>query len=148
HYAARNAIVASETLADTTGGDTAPQPSPVAPQPAQTAPNAVPEAQSSNIVVLTATKPAWVRIYDANDKVLLEKEMKATESYTVPADANHPQIRTGAADALSITVGGKAVPQLGDGKHTIKNVEISGSALLARVSAAQPAPIPSTIVTH
>ena len=96
-------------------------------------------------VVLTATNSVWVRIYDANDKVLFEKEMKAGENYTVPADANKPQIRTGAAELLNVTVAGKPVPTLGTAQHTIKDVGISAASLLARAAvspqpaAAQPA---------
>jgi cytoskeletal protein RodZ len=94
-------------------------------------PNA-PAAAVGGTVVLTATNTVWVRIYDANDKVLVEKEMKKGESYTVPGDANNPQIRTGAAESIAVTVAGKQVPPLGSAQHTIKDVGISASALLAR----------------
>jgi cytoskeletal protein RodZ len=92
-------------------------------------------AQAGGTVVITATKAAWMRIYDADDKVLFEREMKAGESYTVPAGANNPQIRTGAAELLSVTVAGKAVPQLGRSQHTIKDVGVSAASLLARTPA-------------
>ncbi len=104
-------------------------------------PSLAPPAGGS--VVLTARNPVWLRIYDANDKVLLEKEMKAGESYTVPADANNPQIRTGAADMIAVTVAGKPVPPLGTAQHIIKNVGVSAAALLARTPVAT-APLPAT----
>jgi cytoskeleton protein RodZ len=51
-------------------------------------------------VVLTAKETVWVRVYDATNKVLFEKEMVAGERYLVPADANKPMIRTGRADLI------------------------------------------------
>jgi cytoskeleton protein RodZ len=74
----------------------------------------------------------WLRIYDAADKVLFEKEMAAGERYVVPPDANNPQIRTGRADLIAVTVDGKAVAPLGPAERTIKNVAISAAALTAR----------------
>lgn len=124
------------------GPDVAPTPvetSAPAPQAAVTA-AAVPS--TSNEVVLTAIEPAWVRIYDASDKVLLEKEMAKGERYVVPADANNPQIRTGRADLIAVTINGSAVPALGPGERTVKDVGISAAALLARTATpvAQPEP--------
>ncbi len=99
------------------------------------APVAAPVAGLANPngeVVLTAKQPVWLRIYDAKDKVLFEKEMVAGERFVVPPDANKPMIRTGRADLLAVTVAGKEVPALGPAEHTIKNVEISAAALAAR----------------
>lgn len=83
-------------------------------------------------VVLTATDAVWVKIYDAQDKRLFEKEMQAGEQYRVPADADKPMIVTGRPQVLTITVGGKAIPALGPADKTIANVELTGAALLAR----------------
>ena len=83
-------------------------------------------------VVLTATSPVWMRVYDAADKVLFEKEMVAGERFIVPPDANNPQIRTGRADLISVTVDGKTVAALGPAQRTIKDVGISAAALAAR----------------
>jgi cytoskeleton protein RodZ len=110
---------------------------------ADSAPLAAPPApvNASGEVVLTATQPVWMRIYDAADKVLFEKEMIAGERYVVPADANSPKIRTGRADLISVTVGGKSVPALGPAERTVKDVGVSAAALAARVpvAGAQPA---------
>jgi cytoskeleton protein RodZ len=83
-------------------------------------------------VVLTATDNVWVKIYDADDKRLYEKEMAAGDSFTVPADANKPMIVTGRPQVLRVTVGGQAVPPLGAPDRTIADVEVSAAALLAR----------------
>jgi hypothetical protein len=89
-------------------------------------------APATGDVVLTAKETVWARVYDANDKVLFEKEMVAGERYLVPADANNPKIRTGRADLITVTVGGKEVAALGPAERTIKDVGISAAALAAR----------------
>ena len=83
-------------------------------------------------VALTAIEPVWVRIYDAADKVLFEKEMAKGERFVVPPDADNPQIRTGRAELIAVTINGSAVPALGPGERTVKNVGISATALLSR----------------
>ena len=89
-------------------------------------------APTGGAVVITASETAWVKIYDADNKRLFEAEMKAGESYAVPADANNPMIVTGRPQALQVTVGGKPVAPLGDPDRTISDVGISAAALLAR----------------
>ena len=114
-------VVAAPTV---TG--TAPAPAP-APAPAS--------ASSVGQVVLTATSATWVRVYDRNDKVLLEKEMTAGESWPVPGDADAPMIRTGRADALKVSIDGVEVAPLGPGERTVRDVGISAAALNARPAA-------------
>jgi len=95
-------------------------------------PGVLPPVNATGQVVLTATSSVWMRVYDAADKVLFEKEMVAGERFIVPPDANNPQIRTGRADLISVTVDGKAVATLGPGQQTVKDVGISAAALAAR----------------
>lgn len=90
------------------------------------------------VVTLTARAPVWVRIYDAADKVLFEKEMAAGEQYVVPVDAQAPKIRTGRAELLAVTLGDRPVAPLGPPERTIKDVEISARALAARDTAPAP----------
>jgi cytoskeletal protein RodZ len=94
-------------------------------------------------VVLTATGEVWVKIYDAENKRLYENEMKAGDSFTVPADANKPMIVTGRPQMLNVTVGGQAVPPLGNADQTIADVEVSAAALTARAPAAGAASSPA-----
>jgi len=110
-------------------------------QPATAGP-AVPQpvAPPSGAVVLTATEPVWMRVYDGTGKRLFEKEMAAGERYEVPGDAVNPQIMTGRPQALSVTVGGAPVPPLGEPDKRIKDVAISAAALAAR---GVPAPDPA-----
>lgn len=96
-------------------------------------------AVATGPVVLTATDNVWIKIYDADNKRLYEKEMQAGDSFTVPQDANKPMIVTGRPQVLTVTVGGKAVPPLGAADKTIADVEVSAAALSAR-----PANAPAT----
>ncbi len=105
-------------------------PTVVATNPTPTAPAAT--APATGEVVLTATAPVWLRIYDASKTKLFEKEMATGERYTVPADANNPMILTGRPDGLKVTVGGREVAPLGTAEKSIKDVGISAAALAAR----------------
>lgn len=89
--------------------------------------------------MLTATQPVWIKIYDAEGERLFENEMAAGDTFTVPADADNPQILTGRPDALTVTIDGQVVPQLGTGEQTIKDVGVSAQALLARPKVGNPA---------
>ncbi len=96
------------------------------------------QAASNGPVVFTATEEGvWVKFYDSSGSQLMQKHMSLGESYTIPADADGPQIWTGRPDALSITVGGDPVPRLADTEGIIKDVPVTAAALKARNS--QPA---------
>ncbi len=98
------------------------------------------EVATSGAVVLTATDTVWVKVYDADNKRLFEKEMQSGDSYTVPQDANKPMIVTGRPEVLNVTVGGKAVPALGPPDKTVADLEISAKALLSRQPAGTTTP--------
>src|SRR3546814_16023732 len=102
----------------------------------------MPPAPPAGNVVLTATDTVWLRIYDGNDKRLFEKEMAAGETYTVPADAQNPQILTGRPQALRVTIGGQEVAPLGPADRTITDVGIRAAALNARPAPDAPAGTP------
>lgn len=129
---------------DWLGGDAATvQSAPVAavPTPVVAPPAAAPVTPSATgQVVVTATAPVWLRIYDKADKVLLQREMAAGEAYSVPLDADTPMIRTGRPDALKVTIDGQDVAPLGAPETTVRDVQISAKALIARgTPAAAPA---------
>jgi cytoskeleton protein RodZ len=105
----------------------------------QTLQNIGPAPSTGGTVVLTATQPVWIKIYDADGERLFENEMAAGDTFTVPADADNPQILTGRPDALTVTIDGQAVPQLGTAERTIKDVGVSAAALLSRGKASNPA---------
>lgn len=101
--------------------------------------NAAPQARSTAApageVVLTATDTVWLRISDAAQQRLFEKEMQPGERYQVPSNAKDPKILTGRPDALRVTVGGQEVAPLGPPQATIRDVGISAAALTARAAA-------------
>ncbi|MEM8918022.1 MAG: RodZ domain-containing protein [Pseudomonadota bacterium] len=90
------------------------------------------QPSADGTVILTATDTVWLKIYDENGDRLFEKEMAPGETYTVPADADGPQILTGRPDALTVTIDGNVIPALGTAERTIKDVGISAAALLSR----------------
>jgi cytoskeletal protein RodZ len=98
-------------------------------------------------VVLTATDTVWVKIYDAENKRLFESEMKAGESFAVPKDANKPMIVTGRPQALKVTVGGAAVPPLGEPDKTVADLVLTADALAARPPAAAAPATPAAAPT-
>jgi len=120
-------------------------PGPSAAQQAASA-NAAAEPAAGGQVVFTAGEQIWVRFYERGGRVLLEREMLSGESFTVPADAAEPRLITARPDALTITVGGKAVPALAEVQDML-DVPVTARALLERApQAAEPSPIaPATV---
>jgi hypothetical protein len=105
-----------------------------------------PAAAAAGPVAFTALEPGiWVRFSDGSGKRLMEKQMALGESYTLPADAAGPKVRTGRPDALRITVGGKEVPRLAAKPVNVRDAPVSATALLARPAPAggfAPSPSP------
>jgi hypothetical protein len=97
-------------------------------------------------VVFTALEDGiWVKFYDASGRQLMQKQMARGERYTVPPDADGPQLWTGRPDALEITIAGRQVPRLADGQRIVRDVPVTAEALLARAEtttqgAAAPSP--------
>lgn len=96
-------------------------------------------------VVFTAEGEVWVRFYDAQNRVLTERTLGEGESYTVPADADGPQLITGRPDLLAITIGGRPVPKLSEELVTLTDIPVSAQALLARGEAPAQEPTGSAI---
>ena len=84
-------------------------------------------------VVFTSTMDGtWVKFYDAAGERLYEAQMDEGDSYTVPTEADGPQVWTGRPYALTITVGGRDVPKLSEEDEIIRDVPVTAEALLAR----------------
>lgn len=108
-------------------------------------PTAAPGAVAANRgpVVMTATADkVWVKVTDADGKQLLQKEMALGESWTVPQDANGPELRTARPDALQLTVGGQAVPEIADKPTLVSGVSLAAADILARGAGGGNAPAP------
>lgn len=91
------------------------------------------QPQPAGPVVFTALEEGiWVKFYDATGRQLMQKQMARGERYTVPADAEGPQLWTGRPDALAISIGGREVPPLSREQRIMRDVPVTAQALLAR----------------
>lgn len=92
-----------------------------------TAPTAAtpPPPPTEGTVRIEATDTVWLRVYEleSGDRIY-ENELQAGETYEVPADAVQPAIRTGRADALRVTVAGRAVDPIGPAQTVISDVSL------------------------
>ena len=112
------------------------------PVPAETAaPATLPTG--GPVVFTSELDGTWVKFYDANGTRLYEAQMNAGDSYTVPEDAEGPQLWTGRPYALAITIGGRSVPKISEEDRTVRDVPVTAEALLAREPAPAPAATPS-----
>lgn len=108
---------------------------------APAAPAAPVAAPAGGPVVFTALDDGvWVKFYDATGNQLMQKQMAKGESFTVPAEADGPQVWTGRPDAFAITVGGRPVPKLAEDDIVVKDVPVTAEALLARGNATPSTP--------
>ncbi|MDQ0248717.1 cytoskeletal protein RodZ [Sphingomonas kyeonggiensis] len=82
-------------------------------------------------VSLIALDTVWIRVTDAKGTRLVEKELAPGERYDVPADADHPRIRTGGPEKIQVTLNGSNIDPLGRAGTTV-DVEVSADALRNR----------------
>ncbi|HEY0959355.1 MAG TPA: RodZ domain-containing protein [Novosphingobium sp.] len=111
---------------------------PETPKPVVSASSSLIAPMQGPVVFTALEQGVWVKFYDASGKQLMQKEMAKGESYTLPADANGPLIRTARPDALTITVGGRPVAPLAERQMTLADVPVSAIALLARGTGTAP----------
>lgn len=96
-------------------------------------------------VVFTATRDkVWVRFADAQGQQLLQKELALGESWTLPTGLPGVTLTTARPDGLAITVGGRAVAPLSASQQLMRDVPVTGAALLARGNASPAASDPAT----
>ncbi|HEX2763271.1 MAG TPA: RodZ domain-containing protein [Allosphingosinicella sp.] len=137
----RSSAVPSGSPADiAAAGSDAPAPERGAPRPR---PAARPAAAGP--VVLTAAEDVWLRIdQEGGGPALFMGTLAAGQTYTVPAAARNPRLRTGRANVLRVAVGSTQIPPLGPPERTISNVSLAPADLVARAQAggARPAANP------
>ena len=106
-------------------------------------PVAAPTRAAPRQVSLAAgEQEVWLRVYDAADTTLYLGTLAPGAKFDVPPDANRPMINVGRPDQLRVTVDGRPVPPLGDGRRAIKDVPVDAAAMAARLSGS-PAPEPT-----
>ncbi|HEX8653684.1 MAG TPA: RodZ domain-containing protein [Allosphingosinicella sp.] len=112
--------------------------------PAQPGPRAAqPAPQPQNLagqpVTLSATGPVWLRITQGGGTVVTERTLDAGETYQLPSGLDRPLLRVGAPEALRVSVGQTAIPQLGPSGQPIGNVSLVAEELAARAQTGGPA---------
>ena len=117
------------------GAAVAEQPVPQAPAASAPAPDPAP---ADGPVVLTATEPVWLQVYEPGGKQLFSGELAAGQVYAVPAEAKAPMLKTGKPEALRISVGSAAAPAVGPAATMVRDVSLLGPDLMR--GGAQPAP--------
>lgn len=93
--------------------------------------NSVVPVPAGGQVSLIALDTVWIRVTDAKGTKLVERELAPGERYDVPADADHPRIRTGGPEKIQVTLNGSNVDPLGRAGTTV-DVEVSADALRNR----------------
>ena len=111
--------------------------------PAPIVPATRPSPTTGPVVLSAGANEVWMRVYEGREggRTLYLGTLAPGARFELPADAVQPLINVGRPDQLTITVGGRAVPPLGDGRRAIKDVAIDAAALAARANG-QPAAAP------
>jgi cytoskeletal protein RodZ len=108
---------------------------PTAPPPASTA--------AQQPVVLTATDPVWLQVYEKGGATLFSGMLQTGQTYAVPPTATAPLLKTGKPEALRISVGNTVAPTVGPTATTVNDVSLLPADLLkASAQATPPAPAP------
>jgi cytoskeletal protein RodZ len=119
----------------------APQAEATAPAQQPPAPAPAPAAAAQGPVVLSATAPVWLEVYQKGGSTLFSGMLQAGQTFAVPPSAAAPLLRTGKPDALRITVGSAIAPAVGPPATTVRDVSLLPADLM-KGGAAQAAPPP------
>jgi cytoskeleton protein RodZ len=107
---------------------------PIAPAPPSTA------VVAAGPVTITPTEDVWVKIYDrATNSTVKIGILPANVAYAVPATPGL-LLWTGKAGMLKVSVGGRAIPPLGQPVETVRAVSLAPVDLLARITPGAAAP--------
>jgi len=96
---------------------------------------------SANIqkgIILKMTADSWVEIRDANDKVLIARDLKAGDQYFVP-DNPSLTMSLGNAGGVSLSVDGIPLAPIGQPAEVVRNLSLDGAQLKARFALDNPA---------
>jgi len=103
-----------------------------------------PAAAAQGPVVLTASEAVWLQVAEKGGATLFSGTLQPGQSYTVPATATAPMLRTGKPEALKATVGTAAAPALGPPATTVNvsllPADLMRTGLAAAPTATAPAP--------
>jgi cytoskeleton protein RodZ len=133
---------------NTLGADTGPAPEPVAEAPQDTggpAPAngqaAAPQDVTGQAVTLTALSDVWLRITDGQGSAPLFMGVLTTgQTYTVPATATRPLLRTANPQLLRASAAGRDLGLIGPTRHTVSDVSLLATDLSAQAAGQTAAP--------
>lgn len=140
---------------NTLGADTGPAPEPVAEAPAEggaPAPDngqaAAPQDVTGQTVTLTALDGVWLRITDgAGGPSLFTGVLQTGQTFTVPATATHPLLRTGRPQVLRANAGGRDLGLIAPAERTVIDVSLLPQDLAARAAGQTAAPVAEPAAT-
>jgi transcriptional regulator with XRE-family HTH domain len=114
-----------------------------APAPPQVTAPPAPPAAAQGPVVLAATAPVWLQVSDRGAS-LFSGTLQPGQTYTVPASAAAPVLKTGKPEALKISVGAAVAPPVGPPATTVSDVSLLPADLMKSgpAAASQPASAP------
>ena len=116
--------------------------------PTASAPAPAPASVAGGSVVLTATDAVWFEVRDKGGATLYSGTLQPGQTWTVPATAAAPVLKTGKPEALRINVGAAIAPPVGPPATTVSvsllpaDLMKGGQATAATPPAATPAPKP------
>jgi hypothetical protein len=87
----------------------------------------------------------WLQVSERGGASLFSGTLQPGQTYTVPATATAPVLKTGKPEALTVNVGTTTAPPVGPAATTISNVSLLAADLLkpgATTAAAAAAPTP------
>ena len=102
-------------------------------------------APAQGPVVLTAIAPVWLQVSERGGATLFSGMLQQGQTYTIPATATAPVLKTGKPEALRISVGNTVAGPVGPAATTVSNVSLLGPDLLKAPSAAPSNPPPTTL---
>ena len=102
--------------------------------------SAVPQSLAGQTVTLTAIDGVWLRITDGEGgPSLFTGILQTGQTFTVPATAAHPVLRTGRPQVLRASAGGRDLGLIGPTERTVINVSLLPQDLAAH-AAGEPTP--------
>ncbi|HYD11369.1 MAG TPA: RodZ domain-containing protein [Allosphingosinicella sp.] len=112
--------------------------------PAANGQAAAPADLTGQAVTLTALDGVWVRITDGeNGPSLFTGILSSGQTFTVPATATRPVLRTGRPQMLRASAGGRDLGLIAPEERTVINVSLLPQDLAARASGQPPSAAPA-----
>ena len=113
-----------------------------APKKVATVPPTIQAATPQGPVVLTAIAPVWLQVSQKGGPTLFSGTLQPGQSYTVPASATAPLLKTGKPEGLKVSVGNQVAPPLGPPATTVSKVSLLPADLMKAPSSAAPSAPP------